>query len=213
MRTEFSLRPSLSALGASIELPPDASLALVLPRAIGTRGPEATRRVLPVVLAALTGHTPASIRIEKDARGKPRLVGGGVAFNISHSRGFSLLAFSRAGEIGCDIEDRFANGDVMGLCQTVLHASELQAMERLALDERQDAFRRYWVRKEAVLKAAGSGFLRDPRQVATGLEELHPDWMGEAGPRFILHNQLIDKGCFAAVASMDAACRWHLFHG
>lgn len=186
---------------------------MLLPRAIDASGPEVARKVLPVVLAALTGRTPASIRMEKDARGKPGLVGGGAAFNISHSRGYSLLAFSRAGEIGCDIEDRFANEDVMGLCRSVLHASEMEAMERLSPNHRQEAFSRYWVRKEAVLKAAGSGFLRDPRELITGLEERHPEWTGDAGPRFILHNQLIAEACFAAVASMDAESRWHLLEG
>jgi 4'-phosphopantetheinyl transferase len=102
---------------------------------------------------------------------------------------------------------------VMGFCRSVLHASEMEAMERLAPDRRQEAFSRYWVRKEAVLKAAGSGFLRDPRELITGLEDRNPEWKGEAGPRFILHNQHIAESCFAAVASMDAECRWHLLEG
>jgi phosphopantetheinyl transferase len=215
VRTEIIPCSSLSAVvKASVELLPETSFALVLPRAVAGAGSRDLARQVPLlVLAASTGRTPESMRIEKDARGKPRLVGGGMAFNISHSRGYSLVALSRAGEIGCDIEDRFDNEDVMGLGRSVLHASELEALERLAPQQRQDAFRRYWVRKEAVLKAAGSGFLRDPREVTTGLEARHPEWMGEAGPRFILHNQLIAEGCFAAVASMDATCQWHLLEG
>lgn len=98
----------------------------------------------------------------------------------------------------------------MGLGQSVLHASELQTMERLAPNERQDAFKRYWVRKEAVLKAAGSGFLRDPRHVITGLQDRNPQWTQDEGPLLVIHNQLIAEGCFAAVASMDSTCRWHL---
>ncbi len=171
------------------------------------------RRLLSVVIAAWTGKAPESLRIEKDARGKPALVGGGVAFNISHSRHYSMVALSRVGEIGCDIEDRFSDEDVMGLCRSVLHASELEAMERLGPHERQDAFRRYWVRKEAILKAAGWGFLRDPREVITGLDEPHPQWLSAPVPQFVLHNQSVTEGCFAAVASMDAACQWHLFQG
>lgn len=158
----------------------------------------------------MTGRATASIRIEVDAHGKPRMAGGGVAFNISHARGYSMVALSLAGDIGCDIENRFANEDVMGLGQSILHASELQAMERLALPERQIAFRRYWVRKEAVLKAAGSGFLSDPRHVITGLQDRHPQWTLDGGPLLVIHNQLIADGCFGAVASMDSTCRWYL---
>lgn len=83
-------------------------------------------------------------------------------------------------------------------------------MERLAPHARQEAFGRYWVRKEAVLKAAGSGFLHDPRRVITGLDQPHATWVGEQGPDFTIHNRQIDAGCVAAVASMDADCSWRL---
>lgn len=139
--------------------------------------------------------------------------GGGVAFNVAHARAYSMLAFSRAGDVGCDIEDRFVDEDVLGQCRLVLHPSELEVIDALPPSQRREAFSRYWVRKEAVLKAAGSGFLRDPREVTTGLEERHPGWVGDAGPRFFLHNRVIAHGCFAAVASMNADCQWHLFEG
>jgi phosphopantetheinyl transferase len=86
-------------------------------------------------------------------------------------------------------------------------------MARLAPHERQDAFRRYWVRKEAVLKAAGSGFLSDPRQVVTGLDERHPTWVAHEGPALVIHDIRLDAGCVAAVASMDGACTWRLLAG
>jgi phosphopantetheinyl transferase len=166
--------------------------------------------VLRSLLASLSGQAPGSVRIEAAAQGKPVLVGSAVAFNLSHARSYSLIALSLVGDVGCDIEDRFAKEDVMALCAPVLHPSELAAMHRLAPTERQDAFRRYWVRKEAVLKAAGSGFLRDPREVITGLEQSQPTWVGSPGLPFNIHNQQIDAGCVAAVASLDAACTWHL---
>lgn len=175
---------------------------------------EATAAALRALLSAVSGQAPETFRFAKSAQGKPFLAGGsGISFSLSHSAGRSLVALSLSGEVGCDIEDRFGDDDVMGLCAPVLHASEFDAMERLSPPERQDAFRRYWVRKEAVLKAAGSGFLRDPRCIITGLDQPHAMWVGEQGPDFAIHERRIDAGCAAAVASMDAACDWHLLDG
>lgn len=192
------------------------SQALVLPARLPPKDTvrrHAAAAMLRSVLARLTGKAPDTVHLEESVDGKPRLVGGGIAFNMSHSLGYSLLALSLSGDIGCDIEDRFTDEDVSGLAPPVLHLSELEAMERLAPQERQDAFRRYWVRKEAVLKAAGSGFLRDPRQVVTGLQDRHPTWTAREGPHLVIHDQQIGPGCLAAVASMDDACSWHLLEG
>lgn len=172
-------------------------------RAVGT--------VLRSVLAMLARRPPESIRFEKSAEGKPCLAGGiEITFNLSHARRYSLIALSLSGEIGCDIEDRFTGEDVSGLCPLILHPMELEAMHRLAGQDRQDAFRRYWVRKEAVLKATGSGFLKDPRTLITGQEDRHARWTAQAGPSFSIHNQLVEPECVAAVASMDSDCTWHL---
>lgn len=167
--------------------------------------------MLRSLLASLTASTPTSLTFEKSAHGKPFLaLPDGPAFNLSHARGYSLIAISGAGDIGCDIEDRFTHDDVMSVCAPVLHSSELQAMQRLAAHEWQAAFESYWVRKEAALKAAGLGFLRDPRAVVTGLDQAHPQWVGDPGPHVFIHNRRIDGECVAAVASLDAACDWRL---
>ena len=50
-----------------------------------------------------------------------------------------------------------------------MHGDELAAFRLLAGVEAESAFRRLWTRKEAVLKAAGMGFSRDPRSFAVGL--------------------------------------------
>lgn len=174
---------------------------------------QAARRVLRSLLARLMSTSPESLRFGRSSEGKPFLVGAGApSFNLSHSRGYSLIALSLSSEVGCDIEDRFTDEDVAALCPLVLHPAELEAMDRLAAQDRQAAFRRYWVRKEAVLKAAGSGFLVDPRHLITGLEYRHARWTALASPPFTIHNQLVEPGCVAAVVSMDPACTWRLLN-
>ncbi len=119
---------------------------------------------------------------------------------------------SLGGEIGCDVEDRFRDDDdVDELGAVVLHPVEQQEMLRLAAPQRQEAFKRYWVRKEAALKAAGSGFLKDPRAVIVGLDRAQPVWDNVDGPAMNIHERQLGPNCFAAVASSDAACSWHSF--
>ena len=119
---------------------------------------------------------------------------------------------SLGGDIGCDIENRFRDDDdVDELGAVVLHPVEQQEMLRLAAPQRQEAFKRYWVRKEAVLKAAGSGFLKDPRAVIVGLDRAQPIWDNVDGPAMNIHERQLGPDCFAAVASADAACSWHSF--
>lgn len=200
-----------------IQLVQGSSLALVmsLPAPIepgSTRSPrQAARETLRSLLARSMSCPPESLRFAQSASGKPYLVGRDApAFNLSHSRGFSLIALSTAGEIGCDIEDRFTDEDASDLWPLILHPQELEAMDGLATQDRLEAFRRYWVRKEAVLKAVGSGFLEDPRRLIVGLHERHARWASQEGPPFVVHNQLIDIGYPAAVASMDPSCAWYL---
>jgi phosphopantetheinyl transferase len=174
---------------------------------------EATRNALRSVLGKLTSRLPLSLCFGRTSQGKPYLEGDDlVAFNISHSKNWSLIALSRSQRIGCDIEDRFSDDDVGQLGPLVLHASELEAMAQLAEQHRRDAFMRNWVRKEAVLKAEGSGFLADPKTVVVGLEGGQAaKWMDRAPLN--LHNRPIAAGCAAAVASEDAACAWYRLTG
>jgi len=200
-----------------LELRPGASLALAIPfsslmkTSPGPQRSAAAYAALRSILAKLTGRSPESLRIEKTGQGKPYVQAlDSIGFNISHSKAHSLIALSRSGAIGCDIEDRFGDDDVSQTGPLILHALEIEAMDRLAAPDRQEAFRRYWVRKEAILKAAGSGFLSDPRQLLTGLDDRHAKWTAQEGPPFVIHNQLIEAGCVAAVASMDPVCTWQL---
>lgn len=189
---------------ADMYLVQGSSLALLLTGA--------KRRELPrLILGKLIGRPPQSLQFEITGEGKPYLAGNEpIAFNLSHSRSHSLIALSLGDDIGCDIEDRFRhNDDADELGRLVLHPSEQQEMLRLAPPDRQEAFRRYWVRKEAVLKAAGSGFLKDPRAVIVGLDRARPTWAEVEGPVLNLHELRIGADCFAAVASTDAACVWY----
>jgi 4'-phosphopantetheinyl transferase len=197
-----SILPPLSP--NALELAPGASLALLVlfPQPVRPGpGPLRSATVHALVgrlLGQLMRADSGALRIARTQQGKPYIEGANpVRFNVSHAQAYSLIALSLSDDIGCDIEDRFEAADVDRLGPLVLHPDEAEALNRLHGQERQDAFRRCWVRKEAQLKAGGTGFLGDPRHA-------RPE---DSGWHF--HEKQIDARCTAAVASMDSACSWY----
>jgi 4'-phosphopantetheinyl transferase len=107
------------------------------------------------ILADRMGRSPAALNFETGPHGKPALPGG-PAFNLSHSGGWAALALGPPGlALGIDIEcHRPVDDDLAGRVFTPAERSELAA---LAPSERLAGFHRGWTRKEAVLKALGTG--------------------------------------------------------
>ncbi|HKV39244.1 MAG TPA: 4'-phosphopantetheinyl transferase superfamily protein [Blastocatellia bacterium] len=117
------------------------------------------------ILRALLGHYleagAAQIEFSYSAYDKPGLAGSfaqsGLRFNISHSQGMALLAFTMGRELGVDIEQirpDFATGDIAG---RFFSASEIAALDSLPPGTRAEAFFNCWTRKEAYIKAIGEG--------------------------------------------------------
>ena len=172
---------------------------------------ETTRAVLRLVLGQLTGVPPAEVCLGIGKHGKPYMISVGVVnFSVSHSQSHSLIALSRCDVIGCDIEGRFQDDDVHRLGPVVLHAAELKSMQGLKRRDLHEAFMRCWVRKEAVLKAMGTGFGADPTCVMVGFSDAPGVCACPQGRRLHLHDGPVVAGCMTAVASEDPACRWHL---
>ena len=125
------------------------------------------------ILAAYLGLAPGEVPIGRSAAGKPHIANGRdgshLAFNLSHSGELVAVAVAREGEIGVDVELKRPLDDLDGLSRMVLAPGEAAEMAALATDERLDAFYDIWTRKEALLKAMGSGLMRDPRSVALGI--------------------------------------------
>ncbi|MBS0215745.1 MAG: 4'-phosphopantetheinyl transferase superfamily protein [Proteobacteria bacterium] len=107
-----------------------------------------------LVVARVLGRDPARVEIGRMASGMPMVAGlPNVATSLSHADDFVAIAVARdAGMIGVDIEAIEHESLLNGLAGNVLHPQEAGRGEALI-----DA----WVRKEAVLKAVGSGLSID----------------------------------------------------
>ena len=107
-----------------------------------------------LVVARVLGRDPARVEVGRMASGMPMVAGlPNVATSLSHADDFVAIAVARdAGMIGVDIEAIEHASLLNGLAGNVLHPQESDRDETLI-----DA----WVRKEAVLKAIGSGLSVD----------------------------------------------------
>lgn len=105
-----------------------------------------------------------------NAFGKPQLRGGGGRqFNLSYGGDLALLGLSDGGAIGVDIEAlRPMNDD--DVTDHVFDSAESAAIAREPAGPRRDrAFLRAWTRKEACVKAVGTGLAIPPASVSVGI--------------------------------------------
>lgn len=129
------------------------SLASLRHRDAGCRG------LLRELLSRYLETPPATVPLARGEHGKPLLAGGDVSvhFNYSHSGDYAAFAFTRAGEVGVDIEDCSRRANVLGIARNFFTAREYRALEALPESRRTPEFLRYWTLKEAWLKARGEG--------------------------------------------------------
>ena len=119
---------------------------------------------------------------ESGAHGKPRIPGlSRGSFSLSHSGRHALIGVSHTHEIGVDIEEFRRMADTQAIAR-----GQFSARERLVVDEQPDddraskAFLEVWTRKEACLKALGTGFSISGKDVDAGIPA--PDSSVVRGP-------------------------------
>lgn len=99
----------------------------------------------------------ANVQIDLESNGKPRVRGGGLHFNVSHSGDAMLLAVSLNHDIGIDLEFSRRTRPVVELAQRWFDPAEAAALQSLPEPAAQTAFLRLWTCKEAALKTDGGG--------------------------------------------------------
>lgn len=89
--------------------------------------------------------------------GKVEIADSGLHISITHSGQLVGVAFSRNGPVGLDVEQLVGRPDHSDLIDNVLSPIEADSFANVDLSATQEAFLRYWVRKEALVKATGDG--------------------------------------------------------
>jgi len=116
------------------------------------------RLLLRSMLAAFTGVAAADWRFRFNDHGKPQPEEGfpQVRFNLSHSNGLAICAIHPSREVGVDVEplDRRIGSSTAA---SVLSEGEWQCYSETQEEQKPEVFIKYWVLKEAYLKAIGKG--------------------------------------------------------
>ena len=133
----------------------------------------ASHAFLRALLGRYLDRPAAAVELGEARGGKPRLAAdaGDVRFNLSHSGEVAMAVLASGREVGADVEslaDRPRPLQPLG--PRVLSRAELAQLAAAEPSERQRAFLRAWTRKEAVLKAGGSGIDRNLSEVEVGIE-------------------------------------------
>ena len=113
------------------------------------------------ILGGYLAVSAASLEFTVGKAGKPALRGGSAAhsteFNLSHSGDFALVAVSRFGVVGVDVERIDPNVECLDLAEHFFSPNERDELRRLSDDDVLAGFFNAWTRKEAYLKATGDG--------------------------------------------------------
>lgn len=120
-----------------------------------------TRGILRQLLGLYLRRPPASVTIEVGPQGKPALRAkedlAPLRFNLSHSQGLGLFAFTLEHEVGIDVEQIRPEVTKDGIEQSYFSARERRELDALPAECRPDGFFRCWTRKEAYVKVLGKG--------------------------------------------------------
>ena len=124
------------------------------------------------MLRALLGRwlerDPAGLRFVLGEHGKPALASGELEFSVSHSGDLVAIAVAEGRAVGIDVE-RVRDVEEERVADRLFAPAEAEALRSLPAAERTSEFFRLWTRKEAYVKALGTG-------IATGLSEVGEGW-------------------------------------
>lgn len=119
---------------------------------------KASHAFLNALCSKMLKINPTKIVYLKNDFGKPYIEGENFHFSLSHSKKNWCLALSSY-DVGVDLEDISSSFNYNNILQRFFSEREQQAINH-AKNPRTE-FYKFWTRKEALLKAVGSGLIDD----------------------------------------------------
>jgi|GEM_PF-1258012 len=131
----------------------------------------AGRWLIRGALEALTSDP--NLPLSLDPRGKPFCPNpGSPRFNLTHGGGWVALAIRRDSCVGVDVEDVRREVAMESVARRYFSSPEREWVR----EEGREAFFRVWTRKEARVKATGTGLTSEMAEVDTLAEERERIW-------------------------------------
>lgn len=131
----------------------------------------ASHTALRQLLSQESGVPARDLQFVEGRFGKPRLSANHpLHFNMSHSGRWALIGLSATAPIGVDIEAPRPMDDLTSMAERNFSPREFVAFQAVEPPEQLQAFLQCWTRKEACLKALGSGLSIEPGVFEAGIE-------------------------------------------
>ena len=111
------------------------------------------------------GVSPDQVDWRTEEHGKPYLPGVPVHFNVSHCDDLGVLALSKLGPLGIDLEARSRAPELVGCEAAFCHPDECVEVAALPPADRPIRLLEIWTAKEAALKCLGTGLTHPPQEV------------------------------------------------
>jgi 4'-phosphopantetheinyl transferase len=146
-----------------------------------------TRALVRTVLSRYLPVSAEDWSFSTNAYGRPQIANESVAdtdlsFNISHTHSLIVLAVTRGGSVGVDVENCAARKAPIDIADHYFAPEEVAALAAVPESQKQYRFYEYWTFKEAYIKARGMGLslpldkfsFHFPRDDSVHLE-IHPE--------------------------------------
>ena len=170
------------------------------------------RACLRILLSQNLGKPASSVLIASSQYGKPYLPEEPVLeFNVSHSHGIVLIALSRRGSVGIDLEYGNALTEVMKLAPMVFSPTEINRLKLLNTEAGRRYFFQIWTRKEAIVKADGRGLSLPLTSFDLPDESASNMPVRAEGKLYYLNDIAAGEGYVSAIAAESADCRMSMY--
>jgi len=157
---------------------------------------------LRLILAAYFSVPSRDLSFVSGPRGKPRLAPlpgkDSLAFNLSHSHEIAVIAVTRRGEIGVDVEYVKENFPFDEVARRFFSPAEVAALTALPPELQRRGFFKCWTSKEAYLKAKGTGLFGKLDEVELVLTEERSVRVNGAVPGWTLGSININRSYVGA---------------
>ncbi len=168
------------------------------------------RGALRASLSPMLDSAARDIVFETSEHGKPLV--RGAFFNISHSCNWTVIAVSKHCEVGVDVQEMREETPIEQIAARFFTEKEnLTLLDERDHKRRRELFFKIWTRKEAYVKALGSGLFREWAEMDVPLQAGEFGGAGESTWRMLSFKPANDY--WAAVCAADtldgmAAYEW-----
>lgn len=174
------------------------------------------RTALREILGGYLGIASQDVAFTANEFGKPSVFAPktctDLSFNASHSGALALIAVSRSGQIGIDVELLRSGVEGRAIAARFFAANEVASLVALRPHDQVEGFFNAWTRKEAIVKALGRGLSIPLDSFEVSLRPREPpailrwDIPGDGAERWRIHHLEPASGYVGALA-VDSATR------